>query len=155
MVSYLQFYARKDIQKEILKDAKDREVSFKFGDKGFGKRPDVLQFEGDVFELAKQGVTSFHISEERWSNPLDLNTGMNRKDLDELRIGWDLILDIDGPFEFSQVAAELLVDALKFHDIENLAVKFSGNKGFHLAIPFESSGRPCFRESLNLSRICF
>ncbi|MBU4501861.1 MAG: hypothetical protein KKA79_04660 [Nanoarchaeota archaeon] len=138
MVSYLQFYSRKDIQKEILKNAKDREVALKFGDKGFGKRPDILQFEGDVFELAKEGVTSFHISEERWSNPMDLNTGMKRKDLDELRAGWDLILDIDGPFELSRITAQLLVDALKFHDIENVAVKFSGNKGFHLAIPFEA-----------------
>ena len=116
MVSYLRFYSRKDVQKEILKTAKDREVAFKFGDKGFGKRPDILQFEGDIFEMAKQGVTSFHFSEERWSNPLDLNTGMRRKDLDELRSGWDLILDIDGPFELSQITAELLVDSLKFYE---------------------------------------
>jgi len=138
MIKYLQFYSRKDIQKEILKAAKDREVAFKFGEKGFGKRPDILQFEGDILELAKQGVTSFHISEERWSNPLSLDTGMRRKDLDELRDGWDLVLDIDGPFELSKIAAKLLIDALKFHDIGKFSVKFSGNKGFHIIIPFES-----------------
>lgn len=139
MVSYLRFYSRKDVQKEILKTAKDREVAFKFGDKGFGKRPDILQFEGDIFEMAKQGATSFHFSEERWSNPLDLNTGMRKKDLDDLRIGWDLILDIDCKFlEYSKIVTFLIIEALKFHDIESFSLKFSGNKGFHIGIPFES-----------------
>lgn len=139
MVSYLRFYARKDVQREILNAAKDREVAFKFGDKGFGKRPDILQFEGDVFEMAKQGVTSFHISEERWSNPLDLKTGMSRKQLDELRSGWDLIIDIDCKvLEYSKIVASLVVEALNFHDIEEFSLKFSGGSGFHIGIPFES-----------------
>ncbi|MBM3199451.1 hypothetical protein FJZ53_00845 [Candidatus Woesearchaeota archaeon] len=139
MVSYLQFYCRKDVQKRILEAAKDREVAFKFGDKGFGKRPDILQFEGDIFEMAKQGVTSFHVSEERWSNPLDLSTGMNKKQLDDLRTGWDLIIDVDCKFfEYSRVVTGLVVEALRFHDIEDFSLKFSGNKGFHVGIPFES-----------------
>ncbi len=138
MVSYLRFYARKDVQKKILEASKDREVAFKFGDKGFGKRPDILQFEGDVFEMAKQGVTSFHISEERWNDPLQLSTGMSKKQLDELRKGWDLILDIDGPFEVSKITTQLILEALKFYDIDKLTLKFSGNKGFHLAVPFEA-----------------
>lgn len=147
MVSYLRFYLRKDVQNEILKISKDREVAFKFGDKGFGKRPDILQFEGDVFEMAKQGVTSFHVSEERWSDPLELRTGMTRKQLDDLRIGWDLILDVDGPFEISKIAAQLLVDALKFYDVEYLTVKFSGNKGFHISVPFESFPKNVLNEN--------
>lgn len=139
MASYLQFYSRKDVQREILKSAKDKEVAFKFGDKGFGRRPEILQFEGDVFELAKQGVTSFHVSEERWSNPLDLETGMSRNQLDELRIGWDLVLDIDCKFlEYSKIVTSLVIEALKFHDIEDFSLKFSGNKGFHIGIPFEA-----------------
>jgi len=138
MVSYLQFYSRKDVQKEILKAAKNKEVAFKFGDKGFGKRPEIIQFEGDVFELAKQGATSFHISEESWGDPLDIVTGMTRKQLDELRIGWDLILDIDGPYEISKITTRILIDALHFHDVKDFKIKFSGNKGFHIAIPFKS-----------------
>lgn len=139
MVSYLRFYARKDVQKEILKVSKDREIAFKFGDKGFGKRPEILQFEGDILELAKQGVTSFHISEERWSNPLDLKPGMTKKQLDDLRIGWDLIIDVDCKFlEYSRVVTSLVIEALKFHDIEDFSLKFSGNRGFHIGIPFES-----------------
>jgi len=145
MISYLRFYSRKDVQKEILKASKDREVAFKFGDKGFGKRPDILQFEGDVFEMAKQGVTSFHVSEERWNDPLQLSTGMTKKQLDELRKGWDLIIDVDCKhLEYSKILASLVIEALRFHDIEEFSLKFSGNKGFHIGVPFES-----FPENVN------
>ncbi len=139
MISYLRFYSRKDVQKEILKASKDREVAFKFGDKGFGKRPDILQFEGDVFEMAKQGVTSFHVSEEHWNDPLQLSTGMTKKQLDELRKGWDLIIDVDCKhLEYSKILASLVIEALRFHDLEDFSLKFSGNRGFHIGVPFES-----------------
>ncbi|MBT4334645.1 hypothetical protein HOD61_02405 [archaeon] len=135
----LGYYSRRDIQKELLSSAKDREVAVRFKDGGFGRRPDTLQFETDILEFAKQGVTSFHISEERWVDPLDLKTGMNRKQLDELRSGWDLVLDIDSPeVKYSKILSELLYESLKFHDITNVGCKFSGNKGFHLIVPFES-----------------
>ncbi len=136
---FLDFYSRRDIQKEIVFNSKDREVAVKFSDKGFGKRPDVLQFESDVLEFAKQGATSFHISEELWHNPLELEAGMTKKQLDEIRKGFDLILDIDCPdLEYSKITTYLLTEALKFHDIKNLSVKYSGNKGFHIAIPFKA-----------------
>jgi len=32
----LRYYKREDIQNEIVRNAKDREVAVKFGDKGFG-----------------------------------------------------------------------------------------------------------------------
>ena len=135
----ISYYSREDIQEEIFRESKDREIAVRYAEGGFGKRPDILQFKNDVSELAKQGVTSFHMSEERWENPLDLRTGMNRKQLDELRKGWDLVFDIDSPdVEFSKVVAELLIDSLKFNDIENIGCKYSGNKGFHLVVPFES-----------------
>jgi len=134
-----EFYSRKDIQKEIIEISKNREVSVMIGEKGFGKRPDILQFESDIPELIKQGATSFHISEERWSNPLLLKPGMSKKQLDELRIGWDLVLDIDAPdLEKSKKIAFLIIEALKFHDIKNIFIKYSGNKGFHIAVPFEA-----------------
>lgn len=139
MNEILNFYSRKDIQKELVRIAKDREVGVKFGEKGFGKRPDILQFEGDVLDLAKHGATSFHFSEERWYDPLQLKTGMNKRQLDELRKGWDFIIDIDcKELEYAKIMADLIVDALKFHDIDKISCKFSGNNGFHLGIPFES-----------------
>ena len=44
MESFLEYYARKDIQEAILDSAKDREVSVMYGKGNFGKRPDTLQF---------------------------------------------------------------------------------------------------------------
>ncbi len=135
----LQYYSRKDVQKAIVNAAKNREVAVKYSDKGFGKRPDILQFDNDVLELAKSGATSFHISEEHWSNPLLLQPGMTKVQLDNLRSGWDCILDIDCKFlEYSKEAALLLVEALKFNNINNFGIKFSGGTGFHIGISFES-----------------
>ena len=135
----LKFYSKKNIQKEILKLSRNREVAVKFGDKGFGKRPDILEYENDILELAKNGATSFHVSLERFNDPLKLKTGMLQKELDELRSGFDIIIDLDTKvFEISQLCAYLVVECLKFHDVKNFSVKFSGNHGMHIGIPFES-----------------
>jgi len=133
------FYSRDDIQKALLEASQDREVAVRYGMGGFGKRPDILQFKGDIVELAKRGATSFHISEERWHDPLQLKTGMTKSQLDANRKGWDLILDIDTPFwEYAKYTAHLLVEALKFCNIKSISVKFSGGKGFHIGVPFEA-----------------
>lgn len=134
----LSHYKRKDIQEEIIVNSKDREVVAKFND-SFSKRPDVLRHPSDVLELAKQGATSFHASEELWRNPLQLDPSLKRHELDNLRIGWDLVLDIDcGVFEYSREAADLVIKALKFHNVRSISCKFSGNKGFHIGVPFEA-----------------
>jgi DNA primase catalytic subunit len=135
----LNLYKREDIQNEIIENALDREVAIKFGQKGFGKRPDILKYPKDILELAKQGATSFHGSEELWKNPLQLDPMMKRKDMENLRIGWDLVLDIDCKFlEYSKITADLLIKALKFQGINSISCKFSGGTGFHIAVPFES-----------------
>jgi len=135
----LKHYKRKDIQKEIIANAYDREVSFRFGENGFGKRPDILRYERDILELAKQGVTSFHASEELWDNPLRLDPALKKAELDELRIGWDLVLDIDCPsWKISKIIAWLIMRALEDHEISCYSIKFSGNKGFHIGVPFEA-----------------
>lgn len=135
----LQHYKKKEIQKAIVDDAKDKEVAVKFGDKGFGKRPDIIQYPNDVLELAKQGATSFHASEELWTNPLRLEPTLKREELNSIRKGWDLVLDIDCEFlEYSKIAAHLIVQAIKYQGIGSVSVKFSGNHGFHIAVPFEA-----------------
>ncbi|MEK6907493.1 MAG: hypothetical protein AABW45_03110 [Nanoarchaeota archaeon] len=139
MDDLLKYYSRKDVQKAIFQVSIDREIAVRFGDKGYGRRPDILQFETDIHELAKQGATSFNISEERWKNPFyALKPGMTKKQLDEIRIGWDLIIDLDGEFEYCKIAAYLIIEALKFHNICSYSIKFSGNRGFHIAVPFET-----------------
>ena len=133
----LKHYKQSEIQKEIFYNAKGRELAVRF-DKGFGKRPDTLQYPSDVLEFTKKRTTSFHLSEEIWRNPMQLTTGMSAKELNALRIGWDLILDIDGIFDFSQIVAKHVIDVLRANNISSISCKFSGNKGFHIGVPFES-----------------
>src|SRR3989344_575288 len=139
MEDVIRYYSRKDVQRAIVEISKNREVGVKFSDKGYGKRPDVINFDNDVYELAKKGATSFHISEELWKDPLLIRTGMTKKQLDALRIGWDLLIDLDGiDLEYSKLAGYYLIEALKFYDIKNISAKFSGNKGMHIGISFET-----------------
>ncbi len=134
----LKLYKRDDIQKAIVEHGRDKEIAVRYTDK-FGKRPDYLNHPGDVFEMAKHGATSFHCSEELWSNPLQLDTTSERRDLDQLRIGWDLVLDIDcAVLDYSKIAADLIIRALRHYRIGCVSCKYSGNKGFHIGVPFEA-----------------
>ena len=134
----LKYYKRKEIQDALIEHAKDKEIGVRFGD-GFGKRPDTLTYPRDVLELALKNATSFHASEERWSNPLALDSSLQKKELDLLRTGWDLLLDIDCKiFEYSRICADLVVKFLRYCDVKDVSIKFSGNKGFHIGVPFES-----------------
>ena len=122
----------------MVQHAKDKEVGVRFGN-GFGKRPDILTYPQDVLELAKNGVTSFHASEEIWFNPLAISSDLSRKELEELRKGWDLVLDIDCVvMEYSRICADLVVKFLEYCGVKDYSCKFSGNKGFHIGVPFEA-----------------
>ncbi|MCF7910341.1 hypothetical protein K9L16_01560 [Candidatus Pacearchaeota archaeon] len=132
------YYSQPEIQKVLFEFSKNREISPRYFE-GFGKRPDAFQYPGDVFELAKKGATSFHCSEELWRDPLQLSTNMNEKQLNDLRIGWDLLIDIDSKYiDYSKVSAMIILDFLKFHGVKNIGIKFSGSKGFHLIIPWKA-----------------
>jgi len=135
----LKYYKRKEIQEAIVKAAENREVAVSFGGEGYGKRPDTLRYPTDVIEFVKQKATSFHCSEEIWKNPLQIQTGMRKQELDKLRKGWDLVMDIDCPFwTLSKIIAWLIIKSLKDHGIKSVSAKFSGNKGFHIGVPFEA-----------------
>ncbi len=132
------YYSNPEIQNELFNFSKNREVCPRYFE-GFGKRPDVLEYPGDVFELVKKGATSFNCSEELWSDPLKLETGMNERQLNDLRIGWDLLIDIDCKYiDYSKKAAQAIIQVFKEHFIKNYKVKFSGNKGFHIILPFKA-----------------
>ncbi len=132
------YYKQKNIAKVLVEQTRNREVVAKFYDK-FGKRPDALEYEHDVIALANQGATSFHVSEEIWKDVMQLSTGLSLKQLNELRIGWDLLIDIDCKFlEYSKITAHLVVEALKFHGIHSYGIKYSGNKGFHIVVSFDA-----------------
>ena len=134
----LKFYKRKDIQLAIVEHAKNKEIGMRYNDK-FGKRPDILSYPKDVLELALNGVTSFHCSEELWHNPLSISSELKKTELEQLRSGWDIVLDIDCPdWEFSKLTTYLFIKALQDNHVQNISCKFSGNKGFHIGVPFEA-----------------
>jgi hypothetical protein len=134
----LRYYKKKVVQEELVKHAEDKEIGTQYNG-AFGKRPDILVYPNDIIELAKQGMSSLHCSEELWYDPLQLNSNFSRKELDKLRKGWDLILDIDcAILEYSKICGNLIIKFLKYCGVKDISCKFSGNKGFHIAVPFEA-----------------
>lgn len=128
------YYIRDEIAREIFNYSKNREVVPKYFDK-FGKRPDTIDYVDDVKALTQKNVTSFHCSVELWKDPLLLTKDLTPRQMDQLRIGWDLLIDIDCPFlDYSREAAKLIVKALEWHGVKNYGIKFSGNKGFHIVL---------------------
>ena len=118
--------------------ARDKEIGMRFGE-SFGKRPDTLMYPREILELALKEMTSLHASEERWSNPLALDSRLGKKELEQMRTGWDLVLDIDCKiFEYSRLCAYLVIDFLRYCEVKDYSIKFSGNKGFHIGVPFEA-----------------
>jgi DNA primase catalytic subunit len=131
-------YSNPGVMKEITRVSQDREVGIIMQGGHFGKRPDIIQFPKEVEAMARRGATSFHISQERWFDPMQLSQNSTKRDLDDLRKGWDLIIDIDCPhFDYSTLAAETIIEALNVEGTES-QIKFSGNRGWHIAIPFEA-----------------
>ncbi len=119
------YYSKPEIQKIIFDFSQNREICPRYFE-GFGRRPDSLQYESDIFELVKKGATSFHCSEELWSQPLSLSTNMDEKQLNGLRTGWDLILDIDSKYiDYSKIYAKIIIEFLEFSGVRNIGVKFS------------------------------
>ena len=133
------YYSRKDIQKALFSFSSSREIAPSYMMESFGTRPDSFQYPGDIFELTKKGATSFHCSEELWHDPLKVSTGMKLKDANDLRLGWDFLIDIDSKYlDYSKIMAELIVKILKFHGVKNFSIKFSGSKGFHILVPWKA-----------------
>src|SRR3990167_6917398 len=134
----LKHYKHREIQEALVKHAQNKEIGMCFGE-GYGKRPDQLTYPRDVLELALKGVSSFHASEELWSNPLALSNTLTKAELEQLRIGWDLVLDIDcAIFEYSRICAQLVIYFLSHCGVKDISIKFSGNKGFHIGVPFQA-----------------
>lgn len=136
-ITYL-YYSKPEVQKAIFEFSKNREVVPQYFE-GFGKRPDNLEYKGDVFELVKRGATSLHVSQEIWTDPLKISTEMSPEQFNELRQGWDLLLDIDSKYlDYSKILVELIIKLFRFHGIKNFAIKFSGSKGFHIIVPWKA-----------------
>ncbi len=140
------YYSRADVRKALFEFSKNRECVPRYFE-GFGKRPDSFQYDSDVLEHVRRGATSFHCSEELWTDPLEISNELSKDEFNELRIGWDLLIDVDSPYlEYSKIYAKLLVDTLKFHGIENIGVKYSGSKGFHIIVSWKAFPKEIYRQ---------
>ena len=128
----IEYYSRDDIKEAIFEISKNREIGVKYFD-NFGRRPFILNYPSDVEILAKKGMTSLHYSVEIWEDPLLLE---NKKvKLEDLRIGFDLVVDIDFSYlPYSFVALKELINFLEGYNIKNFGIKYSGNLGFHLSL---------------------
>jgi NTP pyrophosphatase (non-canonical NTP hydrolase) len=132
------YYSRKEVQEAIFKFCKKRETVPRYLE-GFGKRPDVLDYPSDIMSLVKRGATSFHCSEEIWSDPMKINTDMTPELYNQIRTGWDFLIDIDSKYlDYAKIAARLIVKFLEHHGVNNIGIKFSGSKGFHILVPWKS-----------------
>lgn len=135
----LKYYSQPFVQNKIAEFAKDREVVGRLEDDRYARRPDVILYPRDVSEKVKQGAVSFHSSVERWNNPMQLSSEMKVSEMNELRSGWDLIIDIDAraKVEHARIAAQAVISFLKDYGITPSA-KFSGRRGFHIGISWEA-----------------
>ena len=140
------YYSNPKVQEAMVKFSTGREVVPRYFE-GFGKRPDAIVYPSDIMGMANKGATSFHASEEIWSDPLIINSDMGVEELNKIRKGWDLLIDIDSKYlDYSKIATRLLIDELERHGIKNCGIKFSGSKGFHIivsgiAFPEELDGK--------------
>ena len=145
----LKYYSNERLQKILWELAKDREFACRDAEGIYFKRPGMLHYPKDIISKVIEGAVSFHLSVERWRNVMDLENA-KEKDYQELRKGWDWIIDIDSAkgLEFAKVTAEKVIEFLKSYGIKSYTVKFSGRRGFHLGISFEN-----FPEEINFRKI--
>jgi len=131
----LKYYSNPVVQKEILAVAKDREVVGSNEDGSYLKRPDILLYPKDIEEKVKNGAIAFHCSVEKWSQPMQLSVNLRQEELDNLRKGFDFLIDIDAKVKLEHAIATtgVVYNFLRDLGIKS-TIKFSGSRGFHIAI---------------------
>lgn len=136
----IDYYRQEDIASSILRVSKDREIGGTLYNSKYTSRPNVLQYKNDLMGMVKKGSVAFHASVERWKNPMKLDTKMREEEMDRLRKGWDLILDIDSDMglEAAKLAARRIIEVLENYGIEGYGIKFSGRRGFHIGVPWKA-----------------
>lgn len=147
----IKYYSRPEVTREIARLASSRETIAQHGLNRIPKRPDTISMPGDVIRLARNGATSFHTSEEIWNDPLALSQEAGKKEMDANRAGWDLVIDIDSPnVKYGKIVAKIILQAFEYHGLRHASVKFSGNKGFHIGVPFKALPKSLREEQIEL-----
>lgn len=136
----IDYYSKEEVIQSILQASNNREISGTLSSGGYTSRPNVIQYSSDLEEMVKKGCVAFHGSVERWRNPMKIDTKMREEDMDRLREGWDLILDIDSAIGLkgAKMALKRIVELLKRYGIEGYGMKFSGRRGFHIVVPWKA-----------------
>ena len=134
------YYSNEKILDKIVKNCKNREISASLYNGSYINRPNIILYPRDVLEMVKGGAVSFHGSVEHWKNPMRLDLKLNDEELNEIREGWDLIIDIDSAMgmDAAKLAAKRVLEFFKKYNIKNPGLKFSGNRGFHIGIPWKA-----------------
>jgi DNA primase large subunit len=140
LVKIKSYYLKPEIIEKIYENCKKREIAPVFKGKFYAKRPSTMEFPSDIKTAIENGATSFHGSVELWTNPLLLENHKTIKEMNSIRYGWDLIIDIDcdEEIEIAQETALLIINELESYGIKNYSIKFSGNRGFHIGISHKS-----------------
>ncbi|MBI4017858.1 MAG: hypothetical protein HY366_02855 [Candidatus Aenigmarchaeota archaeon] len=134
-----EYYNNGRVIEQIFSYSQKREISVALREGGHMSRPNAINYPRDIREMVRRGGVSFHGTVEHWKNPVNIRTGMGQTELNELRTGWDLIIDIDSAIglEAAKLAAGRVMDFLDSYGV-SAGVKFSGNRGFHIGVPWES-----------------
>lgn len=144
------YYSTEKVAKAIAAAAAGREAVGVYSSGQYDSRPNVIQFAADVEQLAKKGISSFHISVERWRYPMQLARANSSTQpsqdsspavsYDTLRTGWDFVIDIDSKLglEESTIAARLICELFERYGIKKYGLKFSGRRGWHICLPWEA-----------------
>ncbi len=137
-----EYYLREDVLKNFQEFSQYREVVHVIKAKSYAPRPGILMYDTDFKLAISEGATSFHVSVERWSNVMLLKEcGEDRKKIDEIRSGWDIIIDIDSKrsIEEAKTAAKTIIEFLEdMFSLKPIYIKFSGSRGFHIGINGDS-----------------
>lgn len=133
------YYSQDFVIEQLLKNARGREIAGALRSGNYDQRPNILEYKNDVLVMVRKGVTSFHLSVEYWKNPMQISASRT-KNYDELRNGWDLVIDMDSKLgiEAAKIAAIHVCDLLEKYGIRKYGIKFSGSRGFHICVPWVS-----------------
>lgn len=130
----LEYYSNEFVLQQLVGNAGGREVAGTFLDGSYDQRPNIFQYKNDVLQMVRKGVVAFHYSVEHWKNAM----AVRPETYEEQRAGWDMILDVDTKLglDEAKMATQMIIDLLKKYGIKNYGVKFSGRRGFHIALPW-------------------
>jgi len=144
----LDYYSREDVQRALLKISGNREVAGVFKTGAYSTRPNTLLHNSDIITMVKSGVIEFHGSLEHWSTP----TLLKETNYDQLRIGWDIVLDFDCDlFDHGKICSEIVSKALNKFGVKNFSLKFTGGTGFHLGISWKTMPKEIdYRSTVNM-----